>query len=407
MHDAVSPVNFRRVYLPRFLFPPGGVLEKLSHNRTETPQSPTYLHLSSLRHEIPHAAGKMAGLQNPQQRPSRAPSELHHAAYTGSVKGITAALSRRLTPVDQPGRHGRTALMGAAYKGYSRVMEILLEKGASVKMGDDEGVAALHVAAGEGHVDATKVLVKAGADVEAATLRGDTALHWASDNGHAGVIRALIEAGADPDKRRVDDGSTALYMACRQGFLDAVMELLRSKANPLIVQRMDPSRVQAKDCTPLDAAAANGHSEVVRAMMSVVGIEGYGGACRCVRALGLAAFGNHLTVVRILTDAGVKDTGEALINASMNGRGISVKFLLQQEDGRTRSGGALVNTARDMNGNTPLVLAIVCSESSPGVARLLVDAGADTTSVVRTGTAGRLEGFSGTPMDLVMHASAI
>ena len=97
-----------------------------------------------------------------------------------------------------------------------------------------------------------------------------------------------------------------------------------------------------------------------------------------------------------LTDSGVVDTGQALITAAKYGGEVSVKFLLQQEKGNTKDLHIYVNACCCL-GNTPLSNGI--AGASPRTVRLLVDAGADTTSAVRTTDGGEVV-FNGTPLAL-------
>ena len=88
----------------------------------------------------------------------------------------------------------------------------------------------------------------------------------------------------------------------------------------------------------------------------------------------------------MLTSAGVVDTtGMALHAAASQGRESSVEFLLRQwERNRSDRGAAYLDTVNRRDGTTPMVCGIgACRSSSPRIARLLIDYGADTASAVR------------------------
>ncbi|CAM9443887.1 unnamed protein product [Ectocarpus fasciculatus] len=109
----------------------------------------------------------------------------------------------------------------------------------------------------------------------------------------------------------------------------------------------------------------------------------------------------HLDVMAILTGAGVVDGGNALHGAVANGREASVKFLLRQRHQESNSSsvdGAYIN-ARASDGCTLMVWSIQsCFSQAPRIVRLLVDAGADTTSAVRvTDSQGEVK-FNDTPL---------
>ncbi|CAB1101498.1 unnamed protein product [Ectocarpus sp. CCAP 1310/34] len=329
-------------------------------------------------------------------------NDLHRAANDGSVERVVALLaSRSSIAIDAGAEYGWTPLMLAAWRGSSRVVRILLNKGANVSVVAEDGHTALHFSTQDGgHPVVTKMLLKAGADIEAVTSEGETPLHLAANAGCWEVAQVLIEAGACVNSVR-SDGETPLYSAARQGHKKATRVLLRAKANPLLT-KPTPSGVTF---VPLDTAAEYGQTEVVRELIKQVSIKGCGGASGGVYALRLAALSQNVDVMSVLADAGVMDTGEALITAAGRNDEAGVKLLLQQRHG-TSAGGELymyVNDTHDLVGRTPLLCSIdggmAGFRCSPRVVRLLVDAGADTVSAVPLkGTAGQI-GRSVTPID--------
>ena len=155
----------------------------------------------------------------------------------------------------------------------------------------------------------TKLLVEAGADLGTRAADRATPLDKVASGGHSKVASVLIEAGADPDSLNWNE----------KGHLDAVKVLLRAKADPI-----SPT---LSDSVPLEAAAEGGHSDVVRELIhQQLGIEGCGGTSDGGGALEIAARAeNVVEVMNVLTDAGVTDTGQALIFAAMYGREASLK----------------------------------------------------------------------------------
>ncbi|CBJ32087.1 EsV-1-199 [Ectocarpus siliculosus] len=198
--------------------------------------------------------------------------------------------------------------MMAAMMGYSHIVKILLEKGANVSSVADPGITALH-----------------------ATSEGCTPLHLATEKGSPEAVRALIEAGANPDRRTPTSAwHRCTYIAARSGPLDTLRELLRLKANPLLEFEPPPSSVGCGSA-PLDIAAQNGHSDIVRELVEQLGIEGCDPKKGGEPALHVAASDQHVDIMAILTGAGVVDTtGLALIGAAGHGREVSAKFLLRQ-----------------------------------------------------------------------------
>lgn len=234
--------------------------------------------------------------------------------------------------------------------------------------------------------------------IDAKISRAFTPLHLAADKGKCEVVRALIKAGANPDIR-TPDGATPLYMAAQGGHLNAMRELLRGKANPSL------NHVQPQGITSvaLDIAAQIGHSDVVRELVQELGIEGSDAKNAGIQALWLAASQQHLDIMAILTGAGVVDTGIALFGAAGLGLEAPVKFLLRHRPEESGHGveDAHMNGVHNAGGYTTLAGTIHrCPQHAPRIVRLLIDAGADTTSPVRvTGSNGALR-FCYTPLAL-------
>ncbi|CAN0364149.1 unnamed protein product, partial [Ectocarpus sp. 8 AP-2014] len=189
---------------------------------------------------------------------------LHAAADCGSFEAAATVLASGAFDIDQGNEYGWTALMLASRGGYARIVGMVLNKGAQVLITDDHGATALHQSAMAGHLVVTKMLVDAGAPVEAATTQHlCTPLHFAADNGCAASVTTLLKAGAHVNSRR-SDGATPLYTAAWKGNVDAARLLLLAKADPLLTTVPDPS---GKTFLPLDAAAENGHPEVVNELI--------------------------------------------------------------------------------------------------------------------------------------------
>ncbi|CAN0352965.1 unnamed protein product [Pylaiella littoralis] len=329
-------------------------------------------------------------------------NELHFAARIGSAKHVVALLSRGLINIDEGDPAGTTPLIEAASGNHPCVVRILLDKGANPSIVDECGYTALLRSAGCGHLAVTEMLTKAvGAeDLEAETCHKVTSIYLAADKGHSEVVRVLIDAGAKVDIRD-PVGGTPLFRAAAEGHLGVVVELLRAKANPLLAKQEPTEKLPA---LPLDVAARCEHVEVVHELIQQLGLDGCGGESGGANALLHAGFVGHMGIIAMLTDAGVVDTGVALNAAASKGNEAAVKFLLRQKEGDTTYGDSYVTPAGIFVRTSPLITCIFnCCSGAPRVARLLVDAGIDTTSAVRlTTTDGRNAVFDDTPKNLVI-----
>lgn len=320
---------------------------------------------------------------------------LHQAARDGSVER-TALLAKGSIDVNQGDSVGVTPLIVAAGAGNSRVVRILLDRGANALVVTDEGVTALHFSAGRGHAAIVKMLIKAGADKDGLSAGFGAPLHVAAEKGHWEVMRVLLEAGANLDSRRLD-GRTPLFLAAQNGHIGALREALRAKANPLL----PATNPAGFTYIPLDSAAELGYLDVVQELLRQLGIEGCGGASGGVNALKEAAKSPHIDTMAVLTDAGVVDTGAALVSAARFGGEKSVKFLLQQKQKEQRPGGVAAyvnNTSGEVGASSVIAPVVGCMSWSPRTVRMLVDAGADTTSAVRLSDVEGTVWFNDTPL---------
>ena len=105
-------------------------------------------------------------------------------------------------------------LVIAAYKGYTEIVEKLLEAGADITAVDPEMKAtALHAAAYAGRTDAAQVLIAYKIDIDKqGPYNGYTALHDAIWQNNIETARVLIEAGANLEIKS-KDGLTPLDLA--------------------------------------------------------------------------------------------------------------------------------------------------------------------------------------------------
>lgn len=325
-------------------------------------------------------------------------NDLHRAARTGFIEAAIGILALGPIDIDQGDPQGWTPLIWASFCNHPSVVRLLLDKGASLEIALEDGFNALHLAIQEGHLAVTNVLVEAGADLQA-TAGGHSPLHLAvGGTSRPQVAAALIRAGANVN-HRAPDGATPLYAAAWDGNIECVRVLLRANAN-LFLSRVQPS---GRWFTPLDAAAQNGHASVARELIPHLGSEAIGGGASAgVTALRVAAQHRHLNVMAVLTDAGVVDTGSALCGAAGFGNDASVSYLLQREQERTEPREGLYANSLDNLGRSPLVICIAtCRQCSPRIARLLIDAGADSTSTVEVKDSAGSVRFHGPPLDLV------
>ena len=121
----------------------------------------------------------------------------------GDLYSVQEMLRKNRNLVGEIDEAGNTALVYAAWKGHTKIVEFLIESDANVNHAGKFGTTALSAAAVEGHADPVKFLINARADVNLGSDDGYTPLIDAACGNWVEVVAILIEAGADT-KRALD-----------------------------------------------------------------------------------------------------------------------------------------------------------------------------------------------------------
>ena len=141
------------------------------------------------------------------------------------------ALAAKISADARLGENNTPVLYTAAQSGSLRVLKVLLDGGANVKLADKKGWTAAHEASYFGHAECLRILLAAGAEKEAKDEFGVTPLHFAAQEGHAEAVVVLLSAGCVADARN-NAQATPLAWAARNGHLPVVQLFLARCANP-------------------------------------------------------------------------------------------------------------------------------------------------------------------------------
>lgn len=162
--------------------------------------------------------------------------------------------------IDVEGADGRTALQRAAELGWLKAVETLLSHGASVTIGDKDGMTPACLAARSGQAMVVKALVENHRSATQSGPRdGRTPLHFAAENDHRNVARILLEAQADPnapDSRK----QAPLHSAAISGSVGTLRLLLQYGSE--VSQKDENGR------TPLQGAVQHGHEAIINALLT-------------------------------------------------------------------------------------------------------------------------------------------
>jgi ankyrin repeat protein len=141
---------------------------------------------------------------------------------TGDIDNVKLLLAHGVKP--------SAALAQAVTFGYTDLVHVLIEAGASAKLTEGSGINLLHWAVIANRPEVIPDLVAAGVSLNAKDNSEFTPLMYAAtiDFGDTAAIRALLEAGADPNIRN-GEGRTALEQARHYRHVNLETVLLNQK----------------------------------------------------------------------------------------------------------------------------------------------------------------------------------
>ncbi|XP_061090133.1 serine/threonine-protein phosphatase 6 regulatory ankyrin repeat subunit B [Conger conger] len=273
---------------------------------------------------------------------------------------------------------GQTPLMLAVAGGHVDVVSVLLEREAAVDTADRHGLTALHLGLLCGQEESVQCLLEQEASVLLGDHRGRTSLHLAAARGHASWLSELLNiAFAEPPAPLLRDraGYTPLHWACYNGHEGCVEVLLEHKAI---------GSFEGNPFSPLHCAVVNDHEACASVLLEAMGSDIVN--CRDAKdrtPLHAAAFSGHVDCLQLLlahdapVDAVDQSGRSALMMSSERGCAGAVEVLL-------RSVNADVSLS-DQNGNTALHLA--CSNGKEECALLILEKLTDPTLVSSTNKA--------------------
>ncbi|UKZ57021.1 hypothetical protein TrVGV298_010871 [Trichoderma virens] len=188
----------------------------------------------------------------------------------------------------------------------TQVVQLLLEKGASVDVQGREGTAPIHCAARAGHLEMVEMLLEFGANIDIADGYGNTALHEAALNGSAEIFETLCKRGCQ--KRRNKHGRAAIHVAAMRGL---------SAAIPHVGDYVNSKDSQKK--APLYLAVEFGHRDFVQQLLKLPQVEVNARGYRDLTPLQVACKKGNDDIIEILLDAGAdmearSDDGGANVN---------------------------------------------------------------------------------------------
>ena len=248
------------------------------------------------------------------------------AAYRGHTSVVEYLLSRGANMEQSDNSRRHTVLLAAASQGHESTVRFVLNAGASVDASDKDDMTALHIVVQKGWHSLTELLLAKGASASIAASSGMKPLITAASRDDAKGAKLLLNAGADIEARDKNT-RTALIYACKNRCNAAMQILLEHGAStktppdvmtPLYIATSqdnvsgvslllgagaNPEAKFRGDYTPLLLAAREGYSDIVKLLLAHKALTETR-SLKSYTALLIAALRGDIDMVKILLDAG-------------------------------------------------------------------------------------------------------
>lgn len=298
--------------------------------------------------------------------------------YTATRKESLAVIKKLLkrgADVNRTAPNGWTSLKSAAQQGSFEIVKVLLDAGADPNIADDTNYTPLMNAVSGEHEDIVKILLKFNADPNVQSGEnpedddwepGRSALMDAAVSGNVAIARELLKSGANPNLLN-SKGRTALHSAVISGNADMVALLLKSGADPNVFgnddEKMSALDLALRRWASEDEDDREGAISDVLELMLKKGLPSDRGSLH-ETALDLVTEG-HLEVVELLRRHGFT------VDANYSKNGASQLFITAAiGDDRLQAAELLLKIGADANYKSPAGLSVLSLAARNGAVRL-------------------------------------
>lgn len=297
-------------------------------------------------------------------------AEIHDSVRMADLQTLKSLLKEDPGSLELKDEAGLTPVNAAAFYGDLDVFKFLVQAGADLNSGDNEGSLPLHNAAAGGSFEIVRYLVEElHTDVNILDANQVTALHFASGRGFLPIVEFLLQQGADV-QLRTNAGSTPIIDSA----FSRNLELTK-----LLVQHGSDVRDENEfGVSALHYAARNGDVEFIQYLLDN-GADLYAESGAGETALAWAVIRGNYPVAEYLIQKGLdvdhkNSEGQTVLHRLWNSTPEAVTFLLEH--------GA-DPAAADTSGTTPLHIAGFRGDSD--IISKLVSAGADVNAASNNG----------------------
>ncbi|XP_054035996.1 ankyrin repeat and SOCS box protein 3 isoform X2 [Dryobates pubescens] len=176
-----------------------GAASSVDYINSKTFEGLCALHLSARHGSLESLHVLLESGADPNEVTTEATTPLFLAVENGHINTVKFLLQHGANIEGPHSWSGWNSLHQASFQGFTEIMEILLEKGASKECKDDFGITPLFVAAQYGQLESLRLLVSHGADVNCQAKDKATPLLIAAQEGHTQCVELLLAKGADPN----------------------------------------------------------------------------------------------------------------------------------------------------------------------------------------------------------------
>lgn len=229
---------------------------------------------------------------DPEYRPTCAPSMMLEAVKKGNEEIVQMILERG-PDLEARAPCAETALCTAVSKDKPKLLKLLLKYGAQVNGSQATGgEPPLYLACRKGYTEIVQILLNTDVDLETKPSGGCTALFKMVEKGNLEMVQLLLSKGAKPETR-APGSSSAMFRAAEKGNLDlvrlllahgadvnsvspggttALLEIINNKDNPEMVKLLlsHGADVNAKahgGDTAITRASKKGKTELVKLLL--------------------------------------------------------------------------------------------------------------------------------------------
>lgn len=187
----------------------------------------------------------------------------HVAVDYGHLDAVHAFIDSKTVSVNMKTKlkqGGQAPIHRAVQKSHLKIVELLIEKGASIETKDSEGRQAIHYAAQADDPNVLEYVIKQGAHIDVTENCGRRAIHYAIYNNHEENVKILLKYGANICSMD-ENAYLPLYSAVMVENPEIVKCLLLSGADP-----NECNRISRQDYALLMAVSL-GNVEIVQILL--------------------------------------------------------------------------------------------------------------------------------------------